>query len=173
MLVLGGETLVARAVRLAGEAGLEPVLVVVSPEAEFVASLQGLECRVVVNAEAAEGMAASIRHGVAAAMALKVDGAVVMACDQVGLRAGHLQALCEDHARVTGSFYAEKIGVPAYFPAASFAALMELRGDVGARALLRGAFAVADEGLVMDVDTEEDVERARGYSKLPKDVDLK
>ena len=39
---------------------------------------------------------------------------------------------------------------------------MELRGDVGARELLRGAAAVVDEALELDVDTEADVERARG-----------
>jgi len=32
-----------------------------------------------------------------------------------------------------------KVGIPAYFPAASFADLVELRGDVGAREMLRGA----------------------------------
>jgi hypothetical protein len=33
---------------------------------------------------------------------------------------------------------------------------------VGGRGLLRGAASVGDEGLGLDIDTEEDVERARG-----------
>jgi molybdenum cofactor cytidylyltransferase len=153
---IGGETLLERAVRVAVEAGLKPVIVVLRDAGE----LRGFE--VVVNAMAEEGMASSIRCGVARAGELGVEGVVVMACDQVALGAEHLRALCGETDRVTGSGYAGKIGIPAYFPAANFAELMELRGDVGARDLLRGAAAVVDEGLALDVDTEADVERARG-----------
>jgi molybdenum cofactor cytidylyltransferase len=39
--------------------------------------------------------------------------------------------------------------------------LMELRGGVGARVLLRGARAVELPGGELDVDTVEDLERAR------------
>jgi CTP:molybdopterin cytidylyltransferase MocA len=157
-VVIGGETLLERAVRVAVEAGLEPVIVVVRDE-EAGKSLRG--CEVVVNELADEGMAASIRCGVLRARELGVVGAVVMSCDQVALRAEHLWALCVEADRVTGSGYAGKIGIPAYFPAAVFGELMELRGDVGARALLLGAAAVVDEGLALDVDTEADVDRAR------------
>ncbi len=54
------------------------------------------------------------------------------------------------------------MGVPAYFPREVFGELMELRGDVGARALLRGARCVVDEGLAVDLDTEGDLVRVRG-----------
>lgn len=156
---IGGETLLERAVRVAVEAGLEPVVVVVRERAVG----EGLlGCDVVVNELAEEGMASSIRCGVARAMELGVEGVVLMACDQVALRAEHLRALCGEMERMTGSEYAGKVGIPAYFPAAVFGELMELRGDVGARALLRGSAAVVDEGLRLDVDTEADVERALG-----------
>ena len=158
-LEIGGETLLERAVRVAVEAELEPVIVVVRT-ADVAPGLCG--CDVVVNALADEGMASSIRVGVARAEELGVVGVVVMACDQVALRAEHLRALCGEVDRVTGSGYAGKVGIPAYFPAEKFSELMELRGDVGARELLRGAVAMVDEGLALDVDTEADVERARG-----------
>jgi molybdenum cofactor cytidylyltransferase len=172
---IGGETLLERAVRVAGEAGLEPIIVVVRDEGvasvlggcevvvrdEGVASVLG-GYEVVVNALAEEGMASSIRVGVSRAEEVGVVGVVVMACDQVALRAEHLRALCGEVDRVTGSGYAEKVGIPAYFPEGKFGELMELRGDVGARALLHGAVAIVDEGLALDVDTEADVVRARG-----------
>jgi CTP:molybdopterin cytidylyltransferase MocA len=157
MVVMGGETLLARAVRVAVEAGLKPVIVVVR-DAAVADGLSG--CEVVVNALADEGMASSIRCGLERAMSLGVDGIVVMSCDQVALRAQHLRALCAEVDRVTGSGYAGKVGIPAYFPAEKFSDLMELRGDVGARGVLAGAVAVVDEGLALDVDTEADVERA-------------
>ncbi len=154
---IGGETLLERAVRVAVEARLEPVIVIVR-DVGVASGLRG--CEVVVNALAEEGMASSIRAGVARAQELAVAGVVVMACDQVALRAEHLRALCGEVDRVTGSGYAGKVGIPAYFPAEKFSELMELRGDVGARELLRGAAAVVDEGLGLDVDTAADLERA-------------
>ena len=162
---IGGETLLERAVRVAVAAGLGPVIVVVRDEA-MGASLRG--CEVVENGLADEGMASSIRCGVARARELGAAGVVVMACDQVALREEHLRALCADVDRVTGSGYAGKVGIPAYFPEAIFGELMELRGDVGARELLRGAVAVVEEGLALDVDTEADVLRAvlRGRREL-------
>jgi molybdenum cofactor cytidylyltransferase len=157
MVVIGGETLLERAVRVAVEARLGPVIVVVREE-EVGKSLRG--CEVVVNQLADEGMAASIRCGVSWAREIGVAGVVVMACDQVALRAEHLISLCGEVDRVTGSGYAGKVGIPAYFPAAVFGELMELRGDVGARTLLLGAAAVVDEGLALDVDSEADVLRS-------------
>jgi molybdenum cofactor cytidylyltransferase len=156
-LILGGETLVERAVRVADEAGLTPVIVVVA-KAGVADSVKAM---VVVNDEAAEGMAASIRCGVTRAREHGADGVVLMTCDQVALRAQHLRRLREDVSRVTGSRYAGKVGIPAYFPAATFEHLLGLRGDVGARDLLREAHAVAAEELSLDVDTEGDLERAR------------
>ena len=172
-LEIGGETLLERAVRVAVEARLEPVIVVVR-DPGVASVLGGCEvvvrdtgvarglrgCEIVSNALADEGMASSIRVGVARAQELGVVGVVVMACDQVALRTEHLRALCGEVDRITGSGYAGKVGIPAYFPAEKFGDLMELQGDVGARELLRGAVAVVDEGLGLDVDTEADVDRA-------------
>jgi CTP:molybdopterin cytidylyltransferase MocA len=62
---------------------------------------------------------------------------------------------------VTASFYAGRRGVPAYFPRAMFERLMELRGDAGAREMLKNAPAVELAGGEMDVDTAEDLVNAR------------
>lgn len=159
-LALGGETLVERTVRVAQEAGLSPVIVVVADGTHAGASEQ-MGAIVLVNAEAAEGMGASIRCGVKRAKQLGVAGAVLMACDQVALSPEHLRRLLEDENRIAGSRYAGRTGVPAYFPKTSFDHLLQLRGDAGARELLRDAYAVTAEELSLDIDTEADVERAR------------
>jgi CTP:molybdopterin cytidylyltransferase MocA len=106
-------------------------------------------------------MASSIRLGVNIAGTVKAQGVVLMTCDQVLLQPGHLRALCGESERITGSAYAGKIGIPAYFPADSFPDLLELHGNVGARDLLRRAAAIADEGLALDIDTQEDFNRAQ------------
>jgi molybdenum cofactor cytidylyltransferase len=165
-LELGGKTLILRAVNVAMEAGLSPVIVVVREIESFVPELQQRGCLIVVNDEAAEGMASSIRRGVNAAKMLKATGVVLMTCDQVALRPEHLLALTTDVERVTGSRYAGRVGIPAYFPATEFAALMELKGDIGAREILRTAFAIENAELAIDIDTEDDLLTARKYLKL-------
>ncbi len=134
--MLGGETLLERAVRVAREAGCAPVVVVLGAAAEQVATRCDLGGAVLVmNSSWEGGMASSIRVGVGAVGG--ADGVVLMTCDQPAVTVEHLLVLTAA-GEVTASAYAGRRGVPAYFPAASFSALMELRGDAGARELLRG-----------------------------------
>jgi CTP:molybdopterin cytidylyltransferase MocA len=53
------------------------------------------------------------------------------------------------------------VGVPAYFPAENFDALLALEGDIGARELLRGARSIPQRELSIDIDTEEDFRAAQ------------
>jgi CTP:molybdopterin cytidylyltransferase MocA len=88
------------------------------------------------------------------------DGAVVMTCDQPAVTAGHLRALMEA-GEVAASGYVGRRGVPTYFPAAMFGALIKLKGDVGARELLREARVVELVDGEMDVDTADGLAEAR------------
>jgi molybdenum cofactor cytidylyltransferase len=160
-LVLDGQTLVERAARVAMRAGLSPVIVVVRPMAEFTSALRKIGCVVVPNDQADEGMAASIRAGVLEAMG--TNGLVIMTCDQIAVSVEHLRALYVESERMTGSLYAGRIGIPAYFPATRYAELMELHGDSGARTMLHGVTTVQDEALALDVDTEADWDRALAF----------
>jgi molybdenum cofactor cytidylyltransferase len=165
LAVLAGETLLARAVRTAREAGCAPVVVVLGAEAERIREGCDLgDATVVENGAWDEGMGSSVRCGVAGVR--DADGVVLMTCDQPAVTAEHLRALmsaCE----IRASSYAGRKGVPAYFPAASFAALTALHGDAGARDLLRGAEAIALPGGELDVDTAEDLERAQELFDQP------
>jgi molybdenum cofactor cytidylyltransferase len=166
LAVLGGETLLERAVQAAAEAGCAPVVVVLGASAaEILAGCSLGEAMVVINADWDEGMAASIGCGVAAVDGW-VDGAVVMACDQPAVTAAHLRVLM-DGDEVTASAYAGRRGVPAYFPAAVFEDLLELVGDVGARDLLRSARAVELPGGELDVDRVEDLAQVRAAFERP------
>ena len=160
-LVLAGETLVERALRTAQQAGLSPGIVVLRPQGDFGHSLQQLGAQIVLNDRADDGMASSIRLGVNVAGMMKASGVVLMTCDQVLLQPDHLRALCAQPQRITGSAYAGKVGIPAYFPAASFAYLLALQGDIGARDLLQSASSIANDDLALDIDTAEDFDRAQ------------
>ena len=162
MVEIGGETLLARAVRVANEAGLGPIFVVVSAGQNAAFNVQKLVgCVVLVNEKSEEGMASSIRLGVVAAAEASLDRVLVLACDQPAVSAVHLRRLMAGGDEVVASEYAGRRGVPAYFPASVFGELMELRGDVGARELLKGARGVELVGGELDVDTVEELERAR------------
>jgi molybdenum cofactor cytidylyltransferase len=159
-VVLGDETLLNRAVRVALEAGLAPVIAVVR-EARYSDDLQQQGVRVVLNRKAHEGMASSIVCGVMVAQTMQALGVVLMTCDQPALQPEHLRALANNAEAITGSAYSGRVGVPAYFPATAFGALMDLKGDIGARELLRDAMSIPQQGLSVDIDTEEDFRTAQ------------
>ncbi len=159
LIVIGGEALLERAVRTAREAVCAPVVVVLGADAEWIRERCDLgDGLVIVNEDWEEGMASSIRIGVAAVHG--VDGVVLMTCDQPAVTAGHLRKLTAT-GEITASAYAGRRGVPAYFPAAAFSALMRLTGDAGARELLRDAATADLAGGELDVDTAVDLDEAK------------
>lgn len=168
-IVLAGETLLQRTVRFARDAALCPIVVILRKEAEHVEIAPSPDLIVLFNQNPDEGIASSIRCGITAASTDKVAGAVILACDQPALRATHLRALVEDQHRLTGSAYGDSIGVPAYFPVAFFPSLLRLRGDTGARSLLKNAHAIRAAELNLDIDTEEDLDIAQALFERPGD----
>jgi CTP:molybdopterin cytidylyltransferase MocA len=164
LVVLGGETLLERAVRVAREAACQPVVVVVGSEYVKVLgnSVMG-DVVTVINDNWQEGMGSSIRLGVQAlAFATKdAEGVLLMTCDQPAVTARHLVHLTLLRAEVKASRYAGKNGVPAFFPKKYFDNLMDLKGDAGARELLAEARYEELENGELDVDTVEDLKRVR------------
>jgi CTP:molybdopterin cytidylyltransferase MocA len=159
LAVVGGERLLERTVRVASEAGCAPVVVVLGAGAEEIRAACALgDAIVAVNEEWGEGMGASVRVGVRAVH--DAEGVVVMTCDQPAVTAEHLLVLMAT-GEATASGYAGRRGVPAYFPAGMFGALLELKGDAGARELLREARVVELAGGELDVDTAEGLAAAR------------
>jgi CTP:molybdopterin cytidylyltransferase MocA len=151
---LAGETLLERSVRVASLAGLSPIFVISRAGAE----LPPLTLATVLpNPKAAEGMASSIRVGVAAAIAAGSAGAVILACDQPAVAPDHLRRLAAAGAEILASAYARRNGVPAYFPAAFFSELTQLQGDSGARNLLFSARSIPLAGGELDIDTPDDL----------------
>jgi CTP:molybdopterin cytidylyltransferase MocA len=163
LVMLGGETLLERAVRVAREAGCSPVVVVVGAEYVQVLGNSVLgDVLTVVNDQWDEGMASSIRFGVRALKfaAKDAEGVLLMTCDQPAVTVKHLRQLTL-RAEVKASRYAGKNGVPAFFPKKHFDQLMKLKGDTGARELLAEARYEELENGELDVDTVKDLARAR------------
>jgi molybdenum cofactor cytidylyltransferase len=160
-----GRTLLVRAITAAQ--GVGEVFVVLGAGAEEIRKeLGGDAVRVVFNSEWEEGIASSIRAGVKVALEKEADGVLLMACDQPRVTAEHLGELrwsfeeCGG-GRIVASEYAGVFGIPAVFPRAEFATLLALKGDEGARKILRNAgaeiVAVKLAGGELDIDTPGDL----------------
>ena len=156
-----GETLVARAARIAIE--VAPTIVVVGPELRK-------ECEdriqpagrlkpahtltIIENPSAAEGMASSIRVGVEATR----GDVIIMLCDQPYVTSEHLRALADTGATIAATGYNGISGVPAFFSAKFRDELLALRGDAGARSVIEAhrdqVVTIPFEAAGFDVDTD-------------------
>jgi molybdenum cofactor cytidylyltransferase len=169
LLMLGGEALLERAIRLAGEAGAAPVLTVLGANREVILAAIELNRAVpVINNDWEHGIAASIQAVLESvdAIAPNAMAALILSCDQPRLTATHLRELIEAFAAQTeppivASAYAGVVGIPAVFPRLVFPHLIALRGDQGARAILAQPpcplIAVPFPGGEVDIDQPEDL----------------
>lgn len=176
LLTRGGEPLLRRAARLALETAPSRLLVVVGADAEAMrATLVGLPCVVVSNPAWRTGLGSSLRS---VAAGVGAPRALVLACDQPALHAGHLQALLDGAAAAASGCAATRHGavpgVPAVVPAAWFRAPDGLDGDRGFGARLRtldaaALFLLDAPDLGLDIDTPADIATAvaRGWLDPP------
>lgn len=159
-----GELLLDRAIRVAHEAGADPVFAVLGASYEIMLdSLEGnpYAPRILINKAWATGMASSLRLGAAASERAGVDDLLVLTCDQPAVTPDHLRRLVSVSKRehVVASYYGSRRGIPVLFPEFSFHALQELQGDAGARELLQddAVLTVSLPGGELDLDTPEDL----------------
>lgn len=118
----------------------------------------------VLNKHWEEGIAASIRCGLAA-VPPGATAVLIMLGDQVCVTKDDLQRLLDawkgQDSVIAAASYEGTVGVPAIFPRAYFPELAELRGDVGAQRVLRRNASrlvrVPMPSAAMDLDTPEDL----------------
>lgn len=164
LLVLDGETLLQRTVRIAQAAGCTPVLAVVG---DWDPGALDPSVRVVRNAEAAEGMASSIRAGIAA-LPGSTAAVLLLAIDQPAVDPPLLGRLLQLHGAQEGTApvacaYGGRPGIPAIFPARLFPELLGLAGDRGAKPILlrENAPTIPFPEGTWDLDTPEDLRFTR------------
>jgi molybdenum cofactor cytidylyltransferase len=162
---VAGRPLLHIAVTRASEvAGNALIVVLGAGAAELAPLLKHSPGSVVVNQDWREGMGSSIRAGVARLPAT-CSGVLLLLADQAAVSADDLKRLAGTWRKqpqyIAAALYAGISGVPAIFPRSAFRQLSELRGDVGARALLRRntdrLVRVPMPSAAVDVDTPEDL----------------
>jgi molybdenum cofactor cytidylyltransferase/nicotine blue oxidoreductase len=160
-----GRPLVAWAVDAALRSSLRPVLVVVGYRGDEVrAALDGREVTVVDNPEWEEGIAASLRAALTVLAPMDdVDAVAIGLADQPLIDPEVYEALTGLGGEIVVPHYGGQPGNPVKLTRSLWPEAMALRGDAGARVLMRDRdVLVADctgRGSPADVDTLEDLER--------------
>lgn len=166
---LGGAPVIRRVAERVASAGFAEVIAITgADEANIRRALAGADVSIRHAPDWAEGMAASLRTGIAA-----LDPESMGVCIFLGDMPLVPVALCADlaeQAQAAGIAarprFAGKPGHPVAFTRAAFADLLALTGDQGATALLKSQpeavayLDTADSGVLLDVDTPADLEAA-------------
>ena len=174
LLAAEGRSLVRRAAEAACASRCRPVVVVVlGADARALAGeLAGLRVRPVINPLWRSGLASSIRMGIRS-LPRSCEAAVLLLADQPRVGAAEIDRLICAWLRsgrpVAAASYGGTVGAPAVFERRLFPALLALRGDAGARQLLRGLGdrvekVPLDEG-AEDLDRWEEWERFRNSGR--------
>ena len=171
LVTVNDELLVDRAVRVAHDAGCDPVMVILGASAHRVVQTAALDRAIVlVNEGWAEGIGASLRCGLTALADKQAPAAVVLLVDQPEIGAETVRRVadtwCDTEASAVAASYGGQMRNPVVLDAAIWAEVADLaRGDTGARAWLRAhadrvtVVACDDLGSDADIDTAADLER--------------
>jgi molybdenum cofactor cytidylyltransferase len=178
LLVVGGEPLLRRSVRVALAGGLDPVIVVLGPGAAAPRNaIDGLPCTVAVNLDPARGLGSSLAAGMAV-VPPDAAAAVVTLPDMPRVTAEMISALAS-RWRATGapivlSDYAGTVAPPVLYARPLFPELSALDGESAGKAIVErhGSEAVHvawPASVLSDVDTPADLEAARAENAAPFD----
>src|ERR1700742_2235539 len=169
-LVFQGQTLLQRTIQNALSSNAETVMVILGANAEMIQdTLAGQAVPVIYNPDWAEGMASSIRCGIAELQKTMpgVTSAILMLCDQPFADEAIINQLIQKKSatnkNIVASAYIGTKGPPVLFDRSHFDELLQLTGNDGAKKLLlKYADEVATTPFLLgeiDIDTEGDYEK--------------
>ncbi|MGA7711716.1 MAG: nucleotidyltransferase family protein [Rhizomicrobium sp.] len=179
LLPLAGKPLVRHAVEAAAKSRATPVMVVIGHAgAQIAAALGGLDVCFVENKEFSEGLSTSLVCGLKT-LPMECHGAAILLGDMPFVAPHLIDALIAAfdpaHGRsICIPTFQGRRGNPVVWARELFPEIMALQGDAGAKRLI-GAHAklvceveAADDGVLFDIDTREDlVALAARANKLP------
>ncbi|REB06091.1 hypothetical protein DVB69_14245 [Sporosarcina sp. BI001-red] len=173
-LPVGSMTLGSLALETALKSSLEEVYVItkVYDHAEWIPSRmkENARCKIIKCTTSHEGQSESLRCGITQARENGARGVIVLLADQPFVTLQMISGLIDRFKQnpaldFVATTVDQSIMPPVLFSSSMYSDLMKLRGDKGARAILRGSFLqkgvlipCADRRLVFDVDTKKDYE---------------
>ena len=165
-------TLLQHSLQTATACTARPVVLVLGANAEALQKeIKEVNVDTVLNSAWQEGMASSIRCGLKAITERNpaVEGCLLMVCDQPYVTPELLNELIAIHQKtgkgIVACGYQDTFGPPVFFHQRFFQELLQLKGDTGARSIVREHPDMVDvipfpEG-TFDIDTEADYERIK------------
>lgn len=179
LLPYRGTTLLQHAAHTLCETACSPRIVVVSPEVEEKScwSRDEVDVAVVVNPDPDRGLASSLHAALSAIEAHEaeagapVEGILITLVDQPLITPGHLNAVLAAGTAtgLAATSWPTAFGPPAFLHRSYFSSLKGLRGDEGAKTILRAERArlelVDFPGAALDVDDPEAYERLLSGAK--------
>ncbi len=174
LLPLGARTVLGQTVENLRGTRVEQIVLVLGFAAQTIAQQTATDgIAVVVNQQFHEGMASSLRAGLAA-LNPETDAALVVLADQPFVRPATLDHLIdryvESGAQIAVPTYRGFRGNPVLLDRSVFAEVMALTGDIGCRAIfgshIEGIVKVPvdDAGILLDIDNQHDLERLRRFA---------
>jgi molybdenum cofactor cytidylyltransferase len=167
LVPLDGKPLLEHVLDTLRRSKVDDVVVVLGAHAEEIREQVRFDReRLILNHDYAEGMSTSIQAGLRALPA-EAEAAMIVLADQPFVQPSTLDALCDEYRRsraqvVLPTFNGFR-GNPVLIDRSLFAEMKQIRGDTGCRAIFGDhaesivKVAVEDRGVVMDVDTPEDL----------------
>jgi molybdenum cofactor cytidylyltransferase len=176
LLPIDGKELIRHVLDVIFEAGIKECVVVLGPESEKIQrAIQGLPLTLVFNRRRDSEMAESVRVGLRA-VSDACSGVLIALCDHPLITAETYRILIGRHGRHPGQIliptYEQRRGHPSLFP---LPVLKEVFSGVNLRDLIHQhsdrvkLVPVADPGVILDLDTDQDYQKLRGRLESPPD----
>jgi molybdenum cofactor cytidylyltransferase len=174
LLPLGGSTVLAQTIQNVRSVAVDEVVLVLGFSAEAICGqlpqplLEGF--KVLVNQAYEQGMASSLRQGLSA-LDVHSDAALIILGDQPFVLPRTLDLIVKEYRRsgahIVIPSYQGVRGNPVLLDRSIFSEAMALEGDAGCRAIFSKHLGeivnveVEDEGVLLDIDDEDDYQRLR------------
>ncbi|HSP16035.1 MAG TPA: NTP transferase domain-containing protein [Thermoanaerobaculia bacterium] len=180
LLPINGKPLLQHVLDTLRQSKVDDVVVVLGAYAnEIRQQIQFRDERIIANPDYEKGMSTSIQAGL---RAIDSDAAFIVLADQPFVTAKTYDLLIDEYRRsrpkATIPTFNGFRGNPVLIEKSLFPEIMEIRGDTGARAIFGNhqvtKVPVDDRGVLIDIDTPEDVilSRADGEGSRPRDASL-
>jgi molybdenum cofactor cytidylyltransferase len=166
LMPLDGKALLQHTLDHVNESGIDDVVVVLGAFAqEIQEQVRFDKARIVINPDFERGMSTSLQAGLRA-IDRNAEAAVIALGDQPFVEAQTIDALLDEYRRsqspIVVPTYNGQRGNPVLIDRSLFERALEIRGDVGFRAVFGkedvAEVAVSDSGVIIDIDTMEDIE---------------
>jgi molybdenum cofactor cytidylyltransferase len=174
LLPLADSTVLERTLQNLNAAKVEEIVLILGSSAETIrqrisdSPMKNL--RIVVNHKYGQGMATSLRTGLAA-LSENTDAALIVLADQPFIRPETVDRIIDQYrqsdAQIVIPIFQGSRGNPVLLDRSVFDEVMALQGDIGCRAIFGNHLdgivkaEVDDIGILLDIDSKEDYERLR------------